>query len=393
MKNNIKYYVEQPNTEKKYFSHWPYWVSGNDYQYGINSYTRNINEADFVCIYFPNIYIQQDNSEIIFELSEKKKLNPNLKVIVLNKEELLFDYTYKFIKDIREQNLFTKNEVIVSSPNINVVENNLYTHLPPKLWIGPWLSRNRYNIWDSEKPNIETLIDELNKENIIKNKKLISSSRKYGLFRDAFFNSILNHPHLFNKDNTLRYYGMFPNDDLRNFDKLNSIFKDNSSYDLVSSELMVNSPFKFYLNLLKDYAQHYFTIVGETFPDTTTISNSYDEFQISEKVFLPMITKNILFVNHKSGFENLMQNVGIQSFEGMFDIYYDILSPEDKVKKLTEIAHKINSLSYTEIEKIYTSDEVQSRLQSNYDYIIYWANEKNQKNEHENFLNQFINEF
>lgn len=386
MKNNIKYYVEQPNTEKKYFSHWPYWVSGNDYQYGINSYTKDITEADFVCIYFPNQYIQIDNSEIIGELIIKKKLNHNLKVIIINKEELLFDYTYKFIKDIREQNIFTKNEVVVSTPNINVVENNLYLHFPAKLWLCPLLSRWRSII------NLK-MIDELNKEKITKNKKLIASSRKWNLFRELFFNSIIKEKNISHEDITLRYYGMFAGDDFKNLKELNKIFLKNNNYETVSSELMNENPHKFYLDLLKEYANYYFTIVGETFPHTTTITNTYDEFQMSEKTLLPMVSKTIFFINSKSGIEGLFKDIGIENFEGMFDIYYDMLSPEYKIKKLIEIVHKINNLSYNQIENIFNSDQIQHKLQSNYDYVLYWADENNQKIEHENFLNQLINEF
>lgn len=383
MKNNIKYYLDRLDTEKKYFNHWPFWVSGNDYDYGKEYYTDNILEADFICVYFPNLHIQNSNLEIIEKIKIIKEKNSRIKLIIINKEELLFDYTYKFIKDLREQFVFEKNEIIVSTPNINVIENNLYTHFPAKLWCAPLFSRWRNII------NIK-MIDELKSFNIKKNKKLIASSRKYNLFRDFFYNKISKNIESYDDDITLRYYGMVPADDLKNFYKLKEIFKKNNEYDLVSSELMDWNTYKFYIELQKDYSNHYFSIVGETFPFTTTIYNSYDEFQMSEKTLIPMLTKNIFFTNHKTGFENKMVKLGIESFEGMFGIYYDILSPEYRIQNLIKIVNLINSLSYSEIEEIYNSNEIQQKLENNYNYILFWANEENQKIEYENFLNQIL---
>lgn len=383
MKNNIKYYLDQEDKDKKYFNHWPFWVSGNDYEYGKDSYTDNILEADFICVYFPNLNIQVDNSEVIEKIKILKEKNKKIKLIILNKEELLFDYTYKFIKDLREQFIFQKNEIIVSTPNINVIENNLYTHFPEKLWCAPLLSRWR-NIINFK------MIEELKNSNISKNKKLIASSRKYNAIRDVFYEKIQKYILNYNDDITIRYYGMLSGNDLVNFNKLKEVFVKNNDYETVSSQLMNWDTYKFYINLHKDYSNYYFSIISETFPQTTTIYNSYDEFQMSEKTLIPMLTKNIFFTNHKARFENKMIKLGIESFEGMFGIYYDIFSPEERVENLINIVNTINSLSYSEIDEIYNSKDIQQKLKNNYNYILFWANEENQKIEYEKFLNKFL---
>ena len=368
----------------KFYGHKPFFICGNDYGYAREYFTDDINVANFMCIYFPNDYTKHNQIEVINSLIDNKIKNPNIKLIILNKDELFYDYSYVFIKNVRDTGYFSKDELFVASPNINVIENNLYTHFPAKLWPVQFLHR-----WRNLIPN--SIISSVENNLLNKNKKIIVSSRKWNLFRNFLFQKIIiNYPQLINDENIIRYYGMLPGNDYANRGAISNKFNQNKNIESVSSFEMTENEQTFYEDLLNEYVSTYFTIVNETFPHTTTIYNSFNEFQVSEKTLIPMTTHNIFFVNSKSNFENLLEQTGVLTFEEDFGIYYDMLAPNDRIKKLLIILEKINNMNISDINDFYNQKIIQEKLQHNFNFVKYWANQNNCILEYNNFLKQFI---
>jgi hypothetical protein len=374
------YYINNHN----YYGHKPFFICGNDYGYATEYFTEDINLANFMCIYFPNDYTKNNQIEVINSLINNKIKNPNIKLIILNKDELLYDYSYNFIKSVRDTGYFSKDELFVASPNINVIENNLYTHFPAKLWPVQFLHR-----WRNLIPT--NIINQIEKTILNKNKKIIVSSRKWNLFRNFLFQEITNnYPQLINNENIIRYYGMLPGNDYANEGAISNKFNQNKNIQKVSSFEMTENEEAFYEDLLTEYIDTYFTIVNETFPHTTTIYNSFNEFQVSEKTLIPMVTRNIFFLNSKSNFENLLEQTGVLTFEEDFGIYYDMLAPNDKIKKLLSILKKINNMDISDINDFYNQKTIQEKLEHNFNFVKYWKNQNNCILEYNNFLKQFI---
>ena len=99
-----------------------------------------------------------------------------------------------------------------------------------------------------------------------------------------------------------------------------------------------------------------------------------------------MTSKSIFFVNSYSDIEKHLNKIGIETFSDIFDIEYDSLMLDDRSKKMFDIIDIVNNMSIEDIQKLYNREDVQEKLEKNYNYILYHRNKTNCRNDHLEFL-------
>jgi len=392
----MKYYLDY-NTV---FNHRPHFVSGRNDSLNMNSYTDDIFLANFIVLNLPRSEIGSV-SELFEEVKQLKTKNKNIKLILYWKDELIqeSDELYQLAKKCINDSLFSKNEIIAFSPNINKIDYKYFIHTPIKFWAISYF-RNGTN----KNKNVVYLKNDLYPSDdgryfgtkvvydskIQRTKKIISSARKWNPYRLKFYDELLkNHKHLINDNNFIRFYSLQAND---NKDKIKyyDLFPHNKPLNELDRNLMSNQEEKFYEPIVKDYLSSYFTIVHETvFPDFED-ENYLNQYHIGEKTGIPISTKTIFFHNTHSSINKRLNECGIETFDDIFGVEIDDLTTKKRIKKLLVICDRINNMTFDEIKQLYYSDEVRGKLDRNFNTLEYWRNPNNQKREVEEFLGKYL---
>ena len=63
---------------------------------------------------------------------------------------------------------------------------------------------------------------------------------------------------------------------------------------------------------------------------------------------------------------------------------------DSRSKKMFDIIDIINNLSIEDIKEIYNREDVQEKLEKNYNYILYHRNKTNCRNDHLEFLKSLL---
>jgi len=371
------------NGDTGMFSHWPVFVGGNSHDLAKKYLTDDINKADFIYLQFPKNQNYTDN-EYINNIKQLKNENQNIKIIIISKEEL-FTNSFRILNKLIEENVFTKNEIFAMSSSITNINNKNFTYFPPEFTLQPFLSYER------------ELINFDNLKQIKKSKKIICLSRNHSFYRDFLFKVIYNqnNKELFNSDNLIKYHMYSRHNYNKNDNDLSKIINliDGEKIHLnddISHERVFDTNGNYYEEITNEYEMYYFTIVNESLmKDYSLMSDSY-EFQISEKIMLPMLTKTIFFSYSHPFYESFLNRIGIKTFEENFGIYYDTDNIENKADSIVRLMKKINAMSYKEIEDIYKSEPIQKKLEYNYELIKFWSNTELAKNEFHKFLKSKI---
>jgi len=384
IKSNITFYYDEDSLNK--IGNVPFFLDGtNPDLEKIKKYlSRDISSSDYLIS-----YLDKFESDDIFEYIKKAKLNnKSIGYIIVCKEEQLslrdWDVIYKL-----EELGFSKNEIVIISAELDHSVFGEYTSISSNLIFGEFLHKYRTLIPDS-------FFDK--NLNSLKNKKIISSARKFNPIRENFYiNFDKNYSHLQNNNNSFRYYGLIPNcktdtDTSGNeYKKFNNV---NYSHDIVSTDAMMNREEYFYNTLLEEYNNYYFSVVHETLPkgcfsedsmyiDYNMLYPNYpSKLQAGEKVLLPMTTKGIFFVSSLPNIEKHLNDIGVETFDGLFGISYDSLDYDNRNKKILEICDTINKMSFEDISDLYNSISIQQKIKSNYEFVLYWKNQENIKNEY-----------
>lgn len=364
----------------------PFFINGHQFDNDITPkyVTPNIRDAAYLVV-----DVGRMRDKLFYEIcSILKKTNEKVGIIIISKEEHFTLEDWEYIYKLNDLD-FKKSEIVLISAELTDGIFGEYNHLPSRLIFGQFLHKNR------------TLIPDLffnNNKKINRNKKILSSARKFNPVREDFYKSFKeSYLHLQNKDNSFRYYGLVPNCTSENdtYGNLNVDFKQyNHSHQEVSTHSMLWEEENFYNSLMEEYSQYYFSIVHETLPKSSfhfesiylnpdgLYPNYPARLQAGEKVLLPMATKGIFFTSSLPNIEKELNRIGIETFENIFGISYDGLEHTEKNKKLLEICDIINSMSYSDIEDLYNSHSIQQKIKSNYEFVLYWKNQENIRNEY-----------
>lgn len=380
--SDVVLYHDQCNIDK--LGTTPFFINGNDLN--TNEYsefiTYSFNKSKFLIIQVGKI-----DSIDIDMIRYAKSENSDICIILLNKEEQFTDKHYEFIDKLKELG-FTTNQIVgISSELNNDVFKDILTPTSPKLIFSQYLHNNRNLIPDLY----------LNKKNkILKTKKIISSARKFNPVRENFYENLSENLNLINNDNSFRYYSLLPNCKSNSdvFDGIYSTFNSyNNSYDEVSTESMIDDEENFYNNLIEEYSNYYFSIIHETLPKSSFSESSkylnksglYPNFpsslQVGEKTLIPMASQTIFFVSGLPHIERYLKDIGVATFEDIFNVSYDSLNFDEKNKNLIDICKVINNMSYDDIDDLYNSVSVQQKIKTNKEFILYWKNQDNIRNE------------
>lgn len=357
--------------------------------------TGNTDEADIFCTHidrFDSIQTFIDTIQLMKDISN----NRDVFWIIEAKDEMVVDWKWEQIKEASKY--FRKDRLLLISAEIQKnVSDNIITSFPNKLVPYQYLHHNRdlipfsfINLPDYLKPN--------------KSLKIISSARKYNPSRDSFYKIFLEKggEKLMSDDCTFRYHGVTSQEKIADTPTVKYFSKTYKHEEDVSSDRMVNSENDYYFSLLEEYSRYYFALVHETNPKDTfdefpprflpdyLYPNGLNGLQMGEKTLLPMATKTIFFVNSYSNIETTLNELGIETFNFIFDEDYDSLMLDRRSKKLYNIVEKISNLSHQQILEIYQREDVQEKLQKNYEYIFYHRDKLNCRNDHMEFLNSLI---
>ena len=384
------------NTNENIIGQLPFFLNGTDICHD-NSFipyvTTDKNKSKYFCTHVSNnkndkgtLWILEKALSLILKI---KETNPDLIWIIENKDELFAHHEYLWIKETSK--LFKRNNFVILSAELDKsVSDGFVKSFPSTLNVYQYLHHNRFLIPSS-------YIESTQNRNIIKDKKILSSTRKYNPSRESFYKQLIGDSEniLINDDNSFRYFGKTDRDNLSKTDVIeywNS--KYNFNHDKVSGDDMLWKEEAFYNELLSEYENYYFSIVHETFPkdlityDPPSLKSEFSKWyklQMGEKTLLPMTSKTIFFSNSLPNIEKKLNEIGIETFSYLFE-EYDALTFDNRSDVLISICKKINNMSYSDIEELYNRKDVQSKLEKNYNYILHYKNKENCRNEHIEFL-------
>tara|TARA_Y100000389_G_scaffold159179_1_gene160880 strand:- start:595 stop:1821 length:1227 start_codon:yes stop_codon:yes gene_type:complete len=387
----------------------PFFLNGTDFNHdnSIDDYlTTNKEEANYFCTHVFDTEKIKRALSVILEIKKTR----NIVWIIESKDEILSDLEYDFLKELSSK--FKRNELLLLSAELKKeVSNDLVTSFPDYLIPYQYLHHNRSLIPFSflELPNDDIPAKE---------KKILSSARKYNPCRDSFYKIFLKlggESKYMNSFNEFRYFGVTASTmdnsnkttsefvaDTETANYFKNKFSDIHNFTKIKGERMLWSEGDYYHELLEEYSKYYFSIVHETTPkDTFTDipptflpNNIWPTgrygLQFGEKTMLPMTSKSIFFVNSYSDIEKHLNKIGIETFSDLFDVEYDSLMLDRRSKKMFDIIDIVNNLSIEDIKEIYNREDVQEKLEKNYNYILYHRNKTNCRNDHMKFLKSLL---
>lgn len=347
----------------------------------------NLNDSHFISFISPYREVYGE-CEFLFErIKEVKSINPKIKILAVWKDEIIqtpqYDKLHNVFKMLIENNIFDKSEILVFSPNINTDVKYEYfvhasTYLSPTHYMIPrvffeqngeeFLKSDLYPDDDGRyfgtKPILENRID------IQKEKKILSSARKWNHYRGTFYEKLLiDYYDLINDDNIIRFYDFNSNSTLPSkFGKRTyyELFPHNEPQENVENELMQDCEERYYEPLVRDYLKSYVSVVHETcFPDFQDDNKQYEkylnQYHLTEKTLIPIACKCIFFTNTHSDFDFYLQKVGIKTFTHFFTSN-DVL----------EILDEINSWDMKKLKEFYNRDDVQENINHNFKLWKNW---------------------
>jgi hypothetical protein len=125
--------------------------------------------------------------------------------------------------------------------------------------------------------------------------------------------------------------------------------------------------------ILNESLDSYISFIIESSDDTGI------DLRITEKLFRAFLAKNIFLVLQCSKLTSALNNHGIHTFDDVFglDIGWDNTKSEiERIEAFTNAIERINNTSLDNIDSIYNTEDIQQRLQSNYDFAVKAASDK-----------------
>lgn len=379
----------------------PFFINGTDFNHDDSAkpyLTNDINEAEYFCTHIDSVGPQRfiEALNIILKIRKSRDVT----WIIECKDEIITISEWDIIKSFRDK--FPRNKLLLLSAELKKeVSDDIIESFPNYLIPYQYLHHNRSLIPFS--------FLELPEESIpSKTKKILSSARKYNPCRDSFYKIFLKNEgesKYMNEFNEFRYFGLTAKENLAETETTKYFkqnYHTNHDFKKIKSDRMMWSEGEYYHELLEEYSNYFFSIVHETAPKDTfsdnpprflpdnLYPNNRFGLQMGEKTMLPMTSKGIFFVNSYSGIEKYLQKIGIETFSDIFNINYDEFSIDRRSKKMLEVVDIINNMSITDITNLYNREDIQEKIQKNYNYIIYHRNKDNCRKDHFEYLKKLL---
>jgi hypothetical protein len=109
---------------------------------------------------------------------------------------------------------------------------------------------------------------------------------------------------------------------------------------------------------------------------------SFIDTRITEKTLRAIYYKNIFLVLQNDNIQKLLRDIGFKTFEDIFELPtdWDIKNETDKITKFTNSIRYINELPIENVKEIYNRENVQQRIQYNYNLLCELFNPQNLAN-------------
>ena len=350
--------------------------------------SNDLSESTFISFISPYNWRYPPAEEFYEIIKELKLKHPHIKILAQWKDEIIqapeHDDLHRVFKLLVENNIFDKSEILVFSPNINdSVVYKYFTHasykFAPTHYMIPRIINkeghtdvhmkddlypNDDGRYFGTKPILENRID------LPREKKILSSARKWNHYRGTFYEKLLmDYSHLINDDNIIRFYDFGTSDTLPSkFGKRTyyDLFPHNEPPEKLENKLMQDCEEKYYEPLVENYLQSYVAVIHETcFPDFHESNNAeeqyFNQYHMTEKTLIPIASKCIIFTNSHHDFDVYLEKIGIKTFSHFFENM-----------SLFEILDEINSWDMKKVKEFYDRDDVQEIIISNYNTWKKW---------------------
>jgi hypothetical protein len=108
-------------------------------------------------------------------------------------------------------------------------------------------------------------------------------------------------------------------------------------------------------------------------------NDTFDDLRFTEKTLRAMLFKTIPLFLGVAGYNKALREHGIETFEDVFglDIDWDECGETERVERFINTLDTFNKLSKDEMERIYFSDGVQAKLNSNFELMVESFEDKN----------------
>lgn len=109
---------------------------------------------------------------------------------------------------------------------------------------------------------------------------------------------------------------------------------------------------------------------------------SFADTRVTEKTLRAIYYKNIFLVLQNDNIQKLLRDIGFKTFEDIFELPtdWDIENETDKITKFTNSITYINELPIETVKEIYNREDVQQRIQYNYNLLCELFNPHNLAN-------------
>lgn len=281
----------------------------------------------------------------VFEHNLEFALENYKKFTILCPQEVFSDIEYlEYLQDIIDNN--PDKEIYISCSTTSQFKHSLDPLMNILFWRDTY-SRNKI-AWESGDISI---FDKEYYQNINKTNKFLFTSRKQRKIRDYVFSKLdrISNNNYNNFDGIVRY-AKWP--EQGNEDKE----WENKNKDR----------FPTLLEVIEEHKKSYVTFVLET--DASSCMT-----QISEKSFLPFLTKSLPIICSTREVNKEIKEMGFFTFNDMFG-FGDSLNEKENLDNFTDCINLVNQMKINKIEKYY-NDNI-DKIEHNYNLITYllWGN-------------------
>ena len=109
---------------------------------------------------------------------------------------------------------------------------------------------------------------------------------------------------------------------------------------------------------------------------------SFADTRVTEKTLRAIYYKNIFLVLQNDNIQKLLRDIGFKTFEDIFELPtdWDIKSETDKITQFTNSIMYINELKIEDVKQLYNREDVQQRIEYNYNLLCELFNTHNLTN-------------